>query len=141
LLIAAINRGDRHHRWAVAHIVAAREAHSPIVVPHLVVGEAFTKVRYDKRVSPRRDASVALTIFAMVDGNPDTFRVLPTPATAYVEAREILTRYRDHGFSYVDAVIFHIADGDPAIDQVLTVDGADFRTFRFAHHVKVVTPS
>jgi hypothetical protein len=37
-------------------------------------------------------------------------------------------------------VIFHIVDHDPSIEHVLTVDGADFRSFRFAHSVNIVTP-
>jgi hypothetical protein len=43
-------------------------------------------------------------------------------------------------FSFLDAVIFHIVDHDPSIEHVLTVDGADFRSFRFAHPVNIVTP-
>jgi predicted nucleic acid-binding protein len=140
LPIAAINRGDRHHRWAVEHITAARRSRVPIVVPQLVVGDAFTKLRYDKRVSPRRDTGVAVTLFALVDGNPDTFRVLSTPAGAYSRARAILTQYFDHLFSFIDAVILHLVDQQPSISRVLTVDGSDFRSYRFARPVEIVTP-
>jgi len=52
LLIAAVNRGDRHHAWATRHILGARQRRVKIVVPDVVVGEAFTKLRYDRRVSP-----------------------------------------------------------------------------------------
>jgi predicted nucleic acid-binding protein len=110
------------------------------VVPDIVVGEAFTKLRYDKRVSPRRDAGIALTAFAMTDGNPDTFVRVATPASAHAGARTILTRYRDHAFSYVDAVIFHLVERDASITGVLTVDGLDFRSLRFGHPVDVITP-
>lgn len=34
-----------------------------IAVPDLVVGEAFKKLRYYRRVSPRKDAGIALTVF------------------------------------------------------------------------------
>jgi len=111
-----------------------------VVVPHPVVGEAFTKLRYDKRVSPRRDAGTALTVFAMVDDNPDVFSVLAMPATAYGHARTILEKYRDHAFSFVDALIFHMVDHHRSISRVLTVDGSDFRSYRFAHSVEIVTP-
>lgn len=113
----------------------------PIRVPDAVIGEAYTKLRYDKRVSPRRDASIALTVLAMIDDNPQTFSRVPTPSTALARVREIVTQYRDHAFSYVDAVIFHIVDLDPGIEQILTVDGADFRSYRFSHRVDVVTPT
>src|SRR5258708_16714826 len=63
----------------------------PIVVPHLV-GEAFTKLRDDKRVSPRRDASAALSTFAMADENSATFRGLPPPPHPYPRPRHILLR-------------------------------------------------
>ncbi|GAC1576399.1 MAG: hypothetical protein NVS3B18_10240 [Candidatus Dormibacteria bacterium] len=77
----------------------------------------------------------------MVDENPGTFRTLPIPPAAHGHARAILTRYRDHGFSYVDAVVFHLVDRDPSVSRILTVDGTDFRSYRFAHAVEVVTPS
>ena len=140
MLIAAINRGDRHHRWAVQHVVAARETRTALVVPQPVVGEAFTKLRYDKRVSPRRDAGQALTVFAMVDENPDVFSVLAASPTAYGHVRSILEKYRDHAFSFVDALIFHLVDQHRSISRVLTVDGSDFRSYRFARSVEIVTP-
>jgi len=46
-----------------------------IAVPDVVVGEAFTKLRYDRRISPRKDASVALSVFQLVDESPDLFEV------------------------------------------------------------------
>lgn len=140
MLIAAINRGDRHHRWAVEHLIGAREARSALLVPEPVVGEAFTKLRYDRRVSPRRDAGVALAIFAMVDENPGVFTILPTPQGGYGRARAILQKYRDHAFSFVDAVIFDMVDQRRAVTRVLTVDGSDFRSYRFAREVEIVTP-
>ena len=123
------------------HLAAALDTHQPILIPHPVAGEAFTKLRYDKRVSPRRDAGVALTVFAMISANPDVFRTVAVPASAHDRATRILADYRDHGFSYVDAVVFHIADHDSQISRVLTVDGADFRSYRFSHDVAIVTPA
>lgn len=140
MVIAAINRRDRHHRWAVEHIVGARQARQAILVPQPVVGEAYTALRYDRRVSPRRDAGIALSVFAMIDDNPDTFRTLAVPAAAHSDVRTILARYWDHAFSYVDAVIFSVVDATPSVSAVLTVDGADFRSYRFARDVEVLTP-
>lgn len=140
LLIAAVNRGDRHHEWAVRQILAARKARQRVVVPELAVGEAFTKLRYDRRVSPRRDATAALTVFGLVDENSDLFDLRQVPTDGYTRARDVLSHYVDQSFSFVDAVIFVTVDGDRAIHRVLTVDGRDFSIYRFAHPVRVVTP-
>ena len=140
LLIAAVNRGDRHHAWATRHIVAARQQQVRIAVPDIVVGEAFTKLRYDRRVSPRKDASVALTVFRMVEDNSGLFELRPTGTASYRRARTILAQYVDQSFSYVDAVAFTVVDADPEIRQVLTVDRRDFSTYRFAHAVEVIVP-
>lgn len=104
------------------------------------MGEAFTKLRYDKRLSPRRDAGVALTIFHMVDENPDTFETVPTPRNAYTRARDILIRYRDQPLSFVDAVIFLTVDDRDNVSDVLTVDGRDFHAYQFQHRVHIDTP-
>ena len=110
------------------------------MVPEVVVGEAFTKLRYDRRVSPRKDASVALTILKLVDGTPDLFEVRPAAGGTHRRARDILTQYIDQSFSYVDAVVFLGVDDDPTVDQILTVDGRDFSIYRFAHPVQVIVP-
>jgi predicted nucleic acid-binding protein len=109
-------------------------------VPDVVVGEAFTKLRYDRSVSPRKDASIALTIFKLVDGTPDLFEVRAARPATYRRAREILTQYVDQSFSYVDAVVFGYVDDDPTLDQILTVDGRDFSIYRFAHPVEIIIP-
>ena len=111
-----------------------------IAVPDLVVGEAFTKLRYDRRVSPRKDASIALAVFGLVDGSTELFEVRQVGQAAYRRARDILAQYTDQSFSYVDAIVFTLVDADPAIQRILTVDGRDFVTYRFAHKVEVVTP-
>ncbi len=110
------------------------------MVPDVVVGEAFTKLRYDRRVSPRKDASVALTIFKLVDGTPDLFEVRPAVRGSHRRAKDILTQYIDQSFSYVDAVVFAAVDEDPGLDQILTVDGRDFSIYRFGHSVEIIVP-
>lgn len=104
------------------------------------MGEAFTKLRYDRRVSPRKDASAALTIFRLVDGAPDLFEVRPVSRGTHRRAQDILTQYLDQSFSYVDAVVFTAVDDDPTVDQILTVDGRDFSIYRFAHSVEIIVP-
>ena len=104
------------------------------------MGEAFTKLRYDRRVSPRKDASIALTVFRLVDDSTELFDVRRLHQGAYRRARDILAQYNDQPFSYVDAVVFTVVDADSAIDQILTVDGRDFAVYRFAHDVEVIVP-
>jgi len=104
------------------------------------VGEAFTKLRYDRRVSPRKDARIALSIFRLIDESAGLFDLRPSGEGTYLKARDILAQYVDRSFSYVDAVVFTVVDDDPAIRQVLTVDGRDFSTYRFAHTVEIIVP-
>jgi len=111
-----------------------------IAVPDVVVGEAFTKLRYDRRVSPRKDASVAMSVFRLVDESADLFEVRPAGRGAYFQARDILAQYIDQSFSFVDAVVFTLVNDDPAVDRILTVDGRDFSIYRFAHNVEIVVP-
>ena len=63
-----------------------------MAVPDIVVGEAYTKLRYDRRVSPRRDASIALTIFRLVEDNSSLFELRPTGSGTYQQARNILSQ-------------------------------------------------
>jgi predicted nucleic acid-binding protein len=141
LLIGAVNRGDRHHRWAVEHVLAARTEGLPILVPEAVVGEAYTKLRYDRRVSPRGDGRVAMTVFGLVHESSDAFTVIGPPPGAHLGARALLSRYSDQSFSYVDAIVLLTVDARPEVGAVLTVDGSDFRTYAFAHPIRVLTPA
>lgn len=121
-------------------MIAARRRNVRITVPDLVVGEAYTKLRYDRRISPRKDASIALTVFRLVDDSAGLFEVRPARQDAYQKARDILAHYPDQSFSYVDAVVFSMVDRDPTIRQILTVDGGDFSIYRFTHAVEIAVP-
>ncbi len=81
-----------------------------------------------------------MTVFRLVDGNPELFELRPMGRGAYGKARAVLAQYGDQSFSFVDAVIFAIVDDDPGIRKILTVDGRDFSIYRFAHAVEVVAP-
>ncbi len=110
------------------------------MVPDVAAGEAFTKLRYDRRVSPRKDARIALSIFKLIDESVSLFDLRPSGEGTYLKARDILDQYVDQSFSYVDAVVFTAVDNDPAIRQVLTVDGRDLSIYRFAHSVEIIVP-
>ncbi len=140
LLIGAVNRDDRHHRWAVEHIFRARARRRPILVLEPVVGEAYTKLRYDRRVSPRADSRVALTVFGLVHESRDTFTVIPSPPDGHQRAPQLLSTYADQRYSYVDALVLVTAVARSEVNEVLTVDRADFGTYDFRRPVLVSTP-
>lgn len=79
-------------------------------------------------------------MFRLVDDNAGLFQLRPAGEGTFRKARNILAQYVDQSFSYVDAVVFTLVDDDPAIRQILTVDGRDFSTYQFAHTVDVVVP-
>jgi len=109
------------------------------VVPDAVAGEAFTKLRYDRQISGRRDSRVALAAFLMLDTAPELFSVRKSPDDCYERARELLTKYVDQAFSYVDAIVLMTADGDREVQALLTVDSS-MTTFAFSHPVVVELP-
>jgi len=135
-LIAALNRGDRHHRWAVDVIESQRKLRAPIVVPEVVAGEAYTKLRYDRRVSGRHDARPALTVFGLLDADPELFEIRGMPSDSHRRSIELLARYVDQTFSWVDAIVLLSADDDRGVGRLWTVDST-LSAYRFSHHVVV----
>jgi len=65
------------------------------VVPEVVAGEAFTKLRYDRRVSGRRDARPALAVFSLLATNPEVFEIRGMPDGSRLRAVEVLAKYVD----------------------------------------------
>jgi hypothetical protein len=138
-LIAALNRGDRHHRWAVDVIEAHRKVRAPIVVPEVVAGETFTKLRYDRRVSGRHDARPALTVFGLLAADSEMFEIRGLPNQSHPRSVELLARYVDQTFSWVDAIVLLSADDDSRVDRLWTVDST-LGAYRFSHQVLVSSP-
>jgi len=138
-LIAALNRDDRHHRWAVNVIAAQRRVREPIVVPEVVAGEAYTKLRYDRRVGGRRDARPALTVFGLLAADSDLFDVRGMPGQSHRRSVDLLARYVDQTFSWVDAIVLLSADDDRRVDRLWTVDSS-LGAYRFSHQVLVSSP-
>ena len=110
------------------------------MVPEAVAGEAFTKLRYDRQLSGRRDARVAMAAFSMLDSAPELFVVRDAPAGSYRRTRDVLAKYVDQAFSYVDAIVLMAADADPEVRTLFTVDSS-LRTYAFSHPVSVELPS
>jgi hypothetical protein len=74
----------------------------PIVVPEVVAGEAFTKLRYDRRLSGRHDERPALAVFSLFATNPEVFELRGMPGGSRHRGVEVLARYVDQNFSWVD---------------------------------------
>jgi hypothetical protein len=138
-LIAALNRNDRHHRWAANVIAAQRKLRAPLVVPEVVAGEAYTKLRYDRRVSGRRDARPALTVFGLLAADLELFEVRGMPSESHRRSVDLLARYVDQTFSWVDAIVLLSADDDSRVERVWTVDST-LGAYRFSHQVLVSSP-
>jgi hypothetical protein len=109
------------------------------VVPEVVAGEAFTKLRYDRRVSGRRDARPALAVFSLLATNPEVFEMRGMPGGSRLRAVEVLAKYVDQNFSWVDAVVLLSADDDRRVQELWTVDSS-LSVYRFSHHVALSTP-
>jgi hypothetical protein len=138
-LIAALNRDDRHHRWATNVIVAQRKLRAPIVVPEVVAGEAYTKLRYDRRISGRGDARPALTVFGLLAADLELFEIRGMPSESHRRSVDLLARYIDQTFSWVDAIVLLSADDDRHVERLWTVDST-IRAYRFSHQVLVSSP-
>lgn len=110
------------------------------MVPGVVAGEAFTKLRYDRRVSGRRDARPALAVFGLLAADSDFFELRGPPDQSYPRSVELLARYVDQTFSWVDAIVLLSADDDYKVRSLWTVDSS-LRAYRFSHHVEVSSPS
>ena len=109
------------------------------MIPEEVAGEAFTKLRYDRRVSSRRDARSALAVFSLLAMNPDVFEMRGMPGGSRLRTVEVLAKYVDQNFSWVDAVVLLSADDDRRVQTLWTVDSS-LSVYRFSHNVAVSTP-
>jgi predicted nucleic acid-binding protein len=138
-LIAALNRGDQHHSWAVNVIEGQRKLRSPIVVSEVVAGEAFTKLRYDRRVSGRGDARPALAVCGLLAADSELFEIRRTPNESHRRSVELLAKYVDQAFSWVDAIVLLTADDDHRVKRLWTVDST-LGAYRFSHQVVISSP-
>ena len=111
-----------------------------MVVPEVVAGEAFTKLRYDRRISGRGDARPALTVFGLLETGRKIFEVRGMPDESLRRSAALLARYVDQSFSWVDAIVLLSADDDRRLERLWTVDSS-LAAYRFSHRVAVSTPS
>ena len=109
------------------------------MVPEVVAGEAFTKLRYDRRVSGRRDARQALAVFGLLAADSKLFEIRGLPDQSHRRSVELLARYIDQTFSWVDAIVLLSADDDRRVEMLWTVDST-LGAYRFSHQVLVSSP-
>jgi hypothetical protein len=110
------------------------------VVPEVVAGETYTKLRYDRRISGRSDARTALSVFGLIAASRGLFEVRDVPQLSYRRSIELLAKYVDQAFSWVDAIVLLTADDDRRVNRLLTVD-ASLALYRFTHDVAVSIPA
>ena len=110
------------------------------MVPEAVADEAFTKLRYDRRISSRGNARTALAVFGLLEAGQDLFEIRGMPNDSFRRAVSLLARYVDQSFSWVDAIVLLSADDDRQVERLWTVD-ATLAAYRFSHDVAVATPS
>jgi hypothetical protein len=109
------------------------------VVPEVVAGEAYTKLRYDRRVSGRHDARPALTVFGLLASDSEVFELRSMPSDSLRRSAELLARYVDQTFSWVDAIVLLSANDDRGVERLWTVDST-LSAYRFSHHIAVSSP-
>jgi hypothetical protein len=124
----------------MAAIADKRSQRLRIVVPEVVAGEAFTKLRYDRRVSGRRDARAALSVFGLLAADSELFELRGMPDESYRRSGELLATYVDQDFSWVDAIVLLCADDDRQVDGLLTVDSS-LAVYRFSHQISLSSPA
>ena len=117
-----------------------RKLRAPIVIPEVVAGEAFTKLRYDHRVSGRRDARPALAVFGLLAADSELFEMRGMPTESHARSVQLLARYVDQNFSWVDAIVLLSADDDRQISRLWTVDSS-LRSYAFSHHIALHSPA
>lgn len=76
----------------------------------------------------------------MIAAAPDLFRICQMPDQSYRRAGEVLAKYVDKAFSYVDVIVLLTADDDPEVRRLFTVDSA-LATYSFRHPVTIEAPA
>ncbi len=116
VIVAWLNRRDRHHKRCVAALSGLRQ---PIVTPEAVIAESCYMLQSIPAAIDRVLENVAEGIFQ-----------IPVPLSEYAsEAGSILRKYRDTPADFADACLIAIAN---ALDtgDILTLD-SDFKHYRW----------
>lgn len=123
--IAAIERGDRHHDAAAAHLENLVRRRTPLMTTNYVVSETATRLRYDSGLPTALKFREQL-VRASTGGR---IAIEWIDESAQEAGWAILERYADVGLSMTDATSAAVARAN----KVSTVFGfdADFRALGF----------
>lgn len=120
--IALTETDDKHHEEAQKAFARAVQDYQKLVTTNFIVAETHAILRRDLGHPPS---------IQFLDGTKKSLRVIYVYSTAELEdaAVEILRRYKDHAFSYADAVSFALMK-QRGITDVFTYD-EHFRAMGF----------
>lgn len=77
----------------------------------------------------------------MIAAAPELFRIREMPDQSYRRAGEVLAKYVDQAFSYLDAIVLLVADDDPEVRRLFAVDSPPPATYSFSRPVTIEAPS
>jgi hypothetical protein len=79
-------------------------------------------------------------VFGLIAASDGLFEVREIPQLSYRRSMELLAKYVDQAFSWVDAILLLTVDDDRRVNRLLTVD-ASLALYRFSHEVAVSMPA
>lgn len=112
LIVAFLNRSDRHHGWAVE---VARRVSEPLLTCEAVLAESAFQV-----------GSTALVLALVQDG---LLRIGFDLSKNFQEVLDLAERYQDRSPDLADLCLVRMSELYPEM-QVFTVDENDFRVYR-----------
>jgi uncharacterized protein len=112
LVVAFLNRSDRHHGWAVE---IARRVSEPLLTCEAVLAESAFQV-----------GSTVLVLALVQDG---FLRVAFNLEKNFQDVTELAARYRDRNPDLADLCLVRMSELFPHL-HVITVDESDFRVYR-----------
>ena len=125
-LLALTLRRDRHHGAATGHFRSLRQAPVVLLSTDAVLGETFTRLRYDAGVKAVRTLRDALDQVQAAG----TLRVQESGPDLRARALDLIEQYDSRALSYADALGAVVAR-QAGVDAVLGFDD-DFRILGLA---------
>jgi len=103
--IALINKRDPRHELAIYYYTTAMERYR-LYTTNMVISETYTWLRY------HTSHSIAVKFLDILENAAENneIKIIQVDTVAEEKARQILRKYSDQNFSYVDATSFAIMD-------------------------------
>jgi len=131
-LIAFFNRRDCYHQEAKIVFEEVFVLKQFFVTTNRVVSETYDAIRYDRRISSKKDAKPALLVFEAIEASKEFIKVEFVDEALEQKAKKILKEYPDQNFSFTDATSFAFIE-KKRLKQIFTFDFADFSIYHFQH--------